>query len=681
VHRKRSKAAKAHAGSVVPARKRRLSGGRIYGVRAVICFVLAFLLICSPAGVFASSGADANGTPAASAYAAGSSSSSSDTDVAPKIQEAMIYHDGKIVGTSTRPDQKDLAISTKGGTLEFYNRVQWNDYSREYNSDHVTWSTSDTSVATINSSGILTAVGNGTVKVIATVDADYSSTGKALRATVTVKVTNQTDERYVTGIRITNENGKAIRTYTLKDDLSTARAQFYAEVDVYDPATGETETYSTKDGKLSSQASGISDVTWYMSDTSMGAVDRDTGLFRPSVFGTMVVNVKSTAGKNNRTKTASVTVTVKDPDGGSVNEDYHPQDTLTVKVYYEKYPPADFDDDDAKEWVTSKTYSVGDLESLGTVTATYTALGGGNYYTITGTGTPLATILKDAGVNLKGVKQLSFKTADALDRPVSYRYIVGSDRYYFPNIDIGSYSGAKQVYPILAIESSEVKNGSTDPDYNMTDATRFRLLFGSTGRSDHSSQYQIKWINTLYVELEGGPKAQDGSGSSAGTSDKGSGSSSGSKKHSGTSSTSSSSSSGGDSSSSSSGSTGATGGSDGDGAGGDGSMENSGSTDGGDGESSDDAAGAAGDIGGNDAGGSTSGSASQGDGSGGETGAAGSYNVYQVMNRNDSDTQRTLDYDNPWRRAVVPAGCLFLVLGGIESWQWYRWQRRPTWMP
>lgn len=110
-------------------------------------------------------------------------------------------------------------------------------------------------------------------------------------------------------------------------------------------------------------------------------------------------------------------------------------------------------------------------------------------------------------------------------------------------------------------------------------------------------------------------------------------------------------------------------------------MENSGSTDGGDGESSDDAAGAAGDIGGNDAGGSTSGSASQGDGSGGETGAAGSYNVYQVMNRNDSDTQRTLDYDNPWRRAVVPAGCLFLVLGGIESWQWYRWQRRPTWMP
>lgn len=662
--------------SAAPARRHRFSG-----VRAVVCFAMAFLLICSPVGALTLSGADGVGG-AASAYAAGSSSSSSSTSpssaaTAPKIQEAMIYHSGKIAGTSTQPDQRDLTIDTKGGTLEFYNRVQWNDYSKEYYSDHVTWSTSDNSVATINSSGVLTAVGNGTVKVIATVDADYSSTGKALRAMVTVKVTNQTDERYVTGIRILNENDKAVRTYTMKDSLSTASAQFYAEVDVYDPATDTTKTYSTKDGKLSSQVIGLSDVTWYMSDTTMGAVDEDTGVFRPSVFGTMVVNVKSTAGKNNKVKTASVTVTVKDPDGGSVNEDYHPQDSLTVKVYYEDYPPADFDDDDAKEWVTSKTYSVSDLESLGTVTATYTAIGGGSYYTITGTGTPLAAVLKDAGANLEGVKRLSFKTADALERPVSYRYIVGSDRYYFPNIDIGSYSGAMQVYPILALESSEVKNGSTDPDYHMTDATRFRLLFGSTGRSDHSSQYQIKWINTLYVELDGGPKVQDGDGKSSGTSGKGSGSSSGGKRQSDSSKGSSSSSSSSANSPSSDGA-----------GGGHGSGSGSSTENGGDAGSGNDGSGSGGSSGADDPGSFGSNPASQTDGTGGgsgsaggdgdDEGASGSYNVYQVMNRNDSATQRSLEYDNPWRKAVIPMGCLFLALGGFESWKWYRWQRKPT---
>ena len=173
-------------------KRRRFSGGRIYGVRAAVCFVLAFLLICSPSGVWLYAGPGSQDS-AASAYAAGSGSStaSSSEKSAPKIQEAMIYHNGKIVGTSTQPDQRDLAIDTKGGTLEFYNRVQWDDYSKEYNSLHVKWSTSDEHVATINDSGVLTAKGNGTVKVIATVDADYSSTGKPLRATATVKITNQ----------------------------------------------------------------------------------------------------------------------------------------------------------------------------------------------------------------------------------------------------------------------------------------------------------------------------------------------------------------------------------------------------------------------------------------------------------------------------------------------------------
>lgn len=662
---------------------RSVSGGRGHGVRAVLCFVMAAVLICSPAGAFSIPGSQNDGN--ASAYAAGSSSSSSDSasEASPTIDLAMIYHDGKIVGTSSAPDQKDLSITQKGGTLEFYSRVQWSDYSKEYNSDHVTWSTSNTSVATINSSGVLTAVGNGTVKVIATVGAKYSGTGKALKATVTVRVANQTDERYVTAIRIVDADGNAIKgnVFSMKQSLSTAKAQFYADVDVYDPATGSKHTYSTKDGKLSSQVKGLSDVSWYMSDTTMGAVDEDTGLFRPSVYGTMVVNAKSAAGKDNKTVKASVTVTAKDPDGGTVNEDYHPQDTLTVKVYYEKYPPADFDDDSAKEWVTTKTYSVDDLESLGTVTATYTALGGGSYYTITGTGTPLATVLKNAGVNLKGVKRLSFKTADSLDRPVSYSYIVGSDRYYFPNIDIGSYSGAKQVYPILALESSETKNGSTDPDYHLTDATRFRLLFGSTGRSDHSSQYQIKWINTLYVELKGGPKAQNGSGSTSGKTHSGSGKSSGGKKSSVAGGSSSSSQSGSSSSSSGTGGSGGavagdangSGGSGNDsaGAGAAGAAGSAGSTDASDGQ---DGAGDAGNQGSSD----KADTGANGVGGDGDKGDAGSFSVYQVMNRNDSDTQNTIDADNPWRRAVLPAGCLFLCLGGLESWLWYRWQTKPT---
>ena len=55
---------------------------------------------------------------------------------------------------------------------------------------------------------------------------------------------------------------------------------------------------------------------------------------------------------------------------------------------------------DDERFVINKTYSVEEMESMGTITQSYTALGGGSYYTMTGRGVPLSTVLANAGVNV-----------------------------------------------------------------------------------------------------------------------------------------------------------------------------------------------------------------------------------------------------------------------------------------
>ena len=391
---------------------------------------------------------DAFGADAGSGSAGGSATTTpatpSQSTQQPYIADVSIWsHElGGTVGVASGPSSAIAArISAKGGTLWFDNVAWWNDGTSVANQSYVSWSVSDPSIATISPGGILTAVGDGVVAVTATATANTQG-GAPLACTIYVEVTGQTDARYVSGIRIAGPDGAALSgPYILEQDLSTAMAQFYALVDVVDPATGATKTYSTQNGSIASQTGDIADVTWYVGDTT-AAIDQTTGLFRPSTYGIASIYCASAAGHGGATVTGSATVNTKDPTGGEVKADYHPQSSIKVKAYYEEDPPADLHDDSDEHFVINKEYSLEQLESMGTVTATYTALGDGAYYTMTGRGVALSTVLEDAGVNIAGMSQLNFGTADNIDRPVSSAFIFDADRYYFPNIDIGSYAGA-----------------------------------------------------------------------------------------------------------------------------------------------------------------------------------------------------------------------------------------------
>ena len=608
-------------------------------------------LMPAPDAFGASAGSGASGGSSAAAPATPSQSAQQ-----PYIADISIWshESGATVGVASSPSSAIAArISAKGGTLWFDNVAWWNDGTSVANQSYVSWSVSDPSIATISPGGILTAVGDGIVAVTATATANTQG-GAPLACTIYIEVTGQTDARYVSGIRIAGPDGEALSgPYVLGQDLSTATAQFYALVDVVDPATGATQTYSTKNGSIASQTGDIADVTWYAGDT-IAAIDQTTGLFRPSRYGIASIYCASAAGHGGATVTGGATVNTKDPTGGEVRDDYHPQSSIKVKAYYEEDPPADLHDDSDKHFVINKEYSLEQLESMGTVTATYTALSDSAYYTMTGRGVALSTLLEDAGVNIAGMSQLNFGTADNIDRPVSSAFIFDTNRYYFPNIDIGSYAGAVQVYPIIAFESNEIKNAGTDPNFDMTEATRFRLLFGSTPDGG-TSQFQIKWINTLYVVLAGGPPVQPGNGENPGGSNNegdqpGGGISNGTTT--------------GDGSGS------------GDEGNGTGSGMAKGDQGGSDVQGSSDAAD-------NAAEGAQSGSAGQSD-TGAQASAddsesgAPAFSVYQIPNPNASEVEHTVEHDNPFKKYAGPLGAAAVVAGAGQTALWYRRQARPT---
>lgn len=575
----------------------------------------------------------------------------------PYIADVSIWsHDtGTTLGYATSPSSATVArITAKGGTLWFDNVAWWNDGTSVANQSYVTWSVSDPSIATISPSGVLTAVDDGVVAVTATATANTQG-GAPLACTIYVEITGQTDARYVSAVRIAGPDGAAIDgPYILEQDISTALLQLHALVDVVDPATGATQTYSTQNGSIAAQTGDIADVTWYVGDT-IASIDETSGLFRPSRYGIVSVFCASSAGFGNATVTGSATINTKDPEGGEVKDDYHPQDSIKIKAYYESDPPADLHDDADEHFVINKEYSLEQLESMGTVTATYTAIGANGYYTMTGRGVALSTVLESAGVNIAGMSQLNFGTADNIDRPVSSAFVFDADRYYFPNIDIGSYADAVQVYPILAFESNEIRNGSTEPNYDMTEATRFRLLFGATPDGG-TSQYQIKWINTLYVVLAGGPPVQpgggddNGGGTNNGEDQGGGGISNGTETGDGT------------GSGSAGNGTGA-----GMAAGTQGGQDVQGSSD----AATNAAEGAqSGSVGPDETGAQeTAGDAGSG---------APSFSVHQIPNPNASDVERTVEHDNPFKKYAGPLGVAAVLAGGAQAAVWYRRQAKPT---
>ena len=210
------------------------------------CLAAVLLSLSMVAGLMPAP--DAFGADAGSGSAGGSPAATpatpSQSAQQPYIADVSIWshESGATVGVASSPSSAIAArISAKGGTLWFDNVAWWNDGTSVANQSYVSWSVSDPSIATISPGGILTAVGDGIVAVTATATANTQG-GAPLACTIYIEVTGQTDARYVSGIRIAGPDGEALSgSYVLEQDLSTATAQFYALVDVVDPATGATQ--------------------------------------------------------------------------------------------------------------------------------------------------------------------------------------------------------------------------------------------------------------------------------------------------------------------------------------------------------------------------------------------------------------------------------------------------------
>ena len=396
-------------------------------------------------------------------------------------------------------------IEQRGGYIDFDAGVEWSDESWEYESSKVTWSLApgDEAIARITPTGVLEAAGtdDGIVTVMATVPAEYTG-GADIAAIFLVELRGQTDTKYVTSIVICDDTGTPIDpSYRFEEGtLATAMIELQTRVSVFDPATGETLDYQvTPYSSLSAQTGGeLSDILWESGDSRLGYVDETSGIYRPILEGTNVVYAYSNAGFNGQRLTASATIDMPGEESG----EYIPQSQLTVEVYYEQYP-------DQK--VAEKTYSIDDLEALGTVTHTYTAVRGElGYLVTTGRGPLLIKVLKDVGINTDGIARLRFGTPDNYQGVVSWDLLVDEDRYYFPNLDVSSYAGKVQVPPIIAIESHRNVGTDTSPNYDMDDQRRFLLLFGAKDTGEITSNLQVYNIHTLYVELEGAPPVEPG---------------------------------------------------------------------------------------------------------------------------------------------------------------------------
>lgn len=517
-------------------------------------------------------------------------------------------------------------LTSKGQTLAFKVQLVWSDGSTSWAegaSHPVAYSTSDTAVASVDSTGTVRALSNGSVRLTATCEGQSVS--------YVLDVTGQENECYVSEIAIVGldgtvygESGAGIELGDLNET-----ALLNARVTVVDPATGTTQDYFTENGQLSFQTGGaISDITWSVSDTQLGYVEPSTGLYRPSEYATVLVSASSSAGLGGEVVSGSVWVMTSSPNKQPAGR--NPQDHLTVKVFYEQAPD---------RIVREETFSRAEVEAMGTEMHTYTAIGSGSSFaTASGRGVLFSRVLEAAGANLDGIAYFSFVTADSgsstYGETVSYNMLFGTTRYYFPNWDVGKNpSGGIVVPPMLAVESnwrwydSNVRD--TSEDYStMTDDTCFRLLFGATTSGQTTTNKQIYWINTINVVLSGAPPTEFG----------------------------------------------ANGDGDGSGAGGQGgSGSESGAAQSGSGNTDSTVSGVESGLGHDQIGGVA---AAEGEQSNTEeaSGDAGKWSVYQIMNRNASDVD-SLDEDNPWLPFVLPLTCGVAAAGAASKCAGYKRQK------
>ena len=410
-------------------------------LRCLLALLLA-LLFCVPAGALA-----------ASAWADEPTAGEAGADEPERNHVTELFlkwsadYNGENEFVGAGQPVKQVVIETKGQLVQlngYYTdasgsglMLETASASTDLGAIDLVWESSNVKVAKVSPAGLVTPVKNGSCTITATVK-DPAKYGEA-SCSVDFEISGQNGS-YVSDVEITTKKGKVINeTVVLAGDgAKPVYYQLYATI-TWKNANGDvvkTETTSSKKCTAT--------YTWSVAgNTDTVAVNKYTGRVASQSSGIGQVMVTVSGGKGGRSVSDTVYFRV---DTGQY--DYNPADSLTLKVAYEEFPD---------QIIEEKTYSEKQLSKmLPKVTNNYTVIGGnnGSYATIRATGYMFKDILKLLNCSINDIKQFRFGTADSYDSPVSYSYLFGSERYYFPDYDIGYTSGGVVVPPIIATANS-----------------------------------------------------------------------------------------------------------------------------------------------------------------------------------------------------------------------------------
>lgn len=473
-------------------------------LRCLLALLLA-LLFCVPAGALA-----------ASAWADEPTAGEAGADEPERNHVTELFlkwsadYNGENEFVGAGQPVKQVVIETKGQLVQlngYYTdasgsglMLETASASTDLGAIDLVWESSNVKVAKVSPAGLVTPVKNGSCTITATVK-DPAKYGEA-SCSVDFEISGQNGS-YVSDVEIITKKGKVINeTVVLAGDgAKPVYYQLYATI-TWKNANGDvvkTETTSSKKCTAT--------YTWSVAgNTDTVAVNKYTGRVASQSSGIGQVMVTVSGGKGGRSVSDTVYFRV---DTGQY--DYNPADSLTLKVAYEEFPD---------QIIEEKTYSEKQLSKmLPKVTNNYTVIGGnnGSYATIRATGYMFKDILKLLNCSINDIKQFRFGTADSYDSPVSYSYLFGSERYYFPDYDIGYTSGGVVVPPIIATANSMHWNEPyVSKDEKLDEGTRYRLVFGASGKTDANTSKQVYYINTINVILKGGPPTSDGHGDGGG---------------------------------------------------------------------------------------------------------------------------------------------------------------------
>ncbi|MGV8083946.1 MAG: Ig domain-containing protein [Coriobacteriia bacterium] len=410
-------------------------------------------------------------------------------------------------------------IGTLGGQLRMLACVTWDDGSAFYQNEAewrdvvLSWKTSDASVATVNSRGVVTAVGDGTVKITAT-------TPNGVSGSLSIRVFGQS-KAYVTSVDIVNDEGISYGDSRIGFDKvdSSATVHLYARI-AYSDGTFACNAPNAPDYTPSAD---LSTLSWSVSNVDVGYVNAASGNFLAKAQGTVAVYAKMTGGdpsENGGVAQDRVWIVI---DTGSGHEENLPSSELVVKVVYQ---------DNESLVAETHTFTIAELKAIQNARCTYTLTrSAGNYVTDSAQGIYMTTLLDKLGIVLDEVYAFRFAANDGANPgAITKRFLFDYTRYYFPYFDTGGLMADRQlVMPMLAYADNWREGGTCEEDYSsLNSGTCLRLLFGSTGAADGSTAKSIKYIHTMTIVMAGSPPVGEGGDGGSGSGlDTGSGTGSG----------------------------------------------------------------------------------------------------------------------------------------------------------